>query len=75
MLIKDCLNWLIIMNNLKIYSGINEIYDSTILDVDPDYKEALLIALLGYTKFNKISNNMPSVTGAENEIVLGDVFH
>ena len=65
----------ILMNDLKIYSGINEIYDSTILDVDPDYKEALLIAVLGYTKFNEISNNMPSVTGAENEIVLGDVFH
>ena len=34
----------------------------------------LLMAVLGYSKINKIKSNMPSVTGASNEVILGDIY-
>ena len=41
--------------------------------VKSKFKEGLLMAVLGYSKINKIKSNMPSVTGASNEVILGDI--
>ena len=42
--------------------------------VESKFKESLLMGLLGYSRINKIKSNMPSVTGASNEVILGDIY-
>lgn len=39
-----------------------------------DSKESFLIALLGYTRYNNIPNNMQMVTGAKSECVYGEIY-
>ena len=39
-----------------------------------DNKESFLMAILGYTCYNKITNNMPSVTGASKYAVYGQKY-
>ena len=39
-----------------------------------DNKESFLMCLLGYTKYFNIPNNMPSVTGANKNIVCGEIY-
>ena len=48
-----------------------QIGTSQILGVDPDFKEALLMAVLAVAKMENRAASMPSVTGARREIVLG----
>jgi anhydro-N-acetylmuramic acid kinase len=43
------------------------------LDVDPDAKEALLFALLGWLTWHGIPGSSPSYTGASRPVVLGSV--
>jgi anhydro-N-acetylmuramic acid kinase len=40
-----------------------------------DWVEAVGFAWLGYCCHNKINSNMPSVTGAQASVVLGETFH
>jgi len=42
--------------------------------VDSSTKEALLIAILGACRVINLKNNMPSVTGASKNIVLGEIY-
>ena len=42
--------------------------------VESKFKESLLISVLGYSKIKNIKSNIPSVTGAKKEIVLGDIY-
>ena len=42
--------------------------------IDSSIKESLLMASLGYSRVEKIPNNMPSVTGAKEYILLGDIY-
>ena len=42
--------------------------------VEPKFKESLLMAVLGYSRINKIKSNMPNVTGALDEVILGDIY-
>ena len=39
-----------------------------------DNKESFLMCLLGYTRYFNIPNNMPSVTGANKNIVCGEIY-
>lgn len=64
----------VLIDDIKLYSGIKRLHDLNDVGINPKYKEALLMAVLGYTRFNNISNNMPSVTGAKNETILGDII-
>ena len=64
----------ILLDDLKNYSQIEHIENSNTVGIHPDYKEALLMAVLGYSKMNQLKSNMPSVTGANCEIVLGDIY-
>ena len=42
--------------------------------ISVDNKEAFLIAVLGYTCYNNIVNNMPSVTGASKDEIYGEIY-
>lgn len=46
---------------------------SDAIGIDPDYKEALLIAVLAAARINHIPGNMPRVTGARELVVLGQI--
>ena len=43
------------------------------LGIDPDGKEALCFALLAYLTLNGCPGNIPSVTGAAREVILGKI--
>ena len=62
------------MEDIKYYTDIFHIKSSTSLFINPKYKEALLMAVLGYSKIHQIESNMPSVTGATNSVVLGEEY-
>ena len=42
--------------------------------IDSSIKEALLIATLGACKIINLNSNMPSVTGANKDVVLGEIY-
>ena len=42
--------------------------------IDSSIKEALLIAVLGACRINKLTSNMPKVTGASSKCLLGDIY-
>jgi len=42
--------------------------------IDPDHKEAIAFAVLGYLRWHNRPGNLPSVTGAKRAVPLGDVF-
>ena len=42
--------------------------------VESKFKESLLMATLGYSRIRKIKSNMPSVTGASSDVVLGNIY-
>ena len=46
---------------------------SDAIGIDPDFKEALLIAVLAAARVNHIPGNMPRVTGARELVVLGQI--
>ncbi|MFC1484779.1 anhydro-N-acetylmuramic acid kinase [Candidatus Neomarinimicrobiota bacterium] len=46
---------------------------SQAIGIDPDFKEALLIAVLAAARVQNIPGNMPRVTGARDMVVLGQV--
>ncbi len=46
---------------------------SQVLGIDPDFKEALLMAVLAVARIKGIPGNMPGVTGAREQVVLGQV--
>ncbi len=63
----------LLMADLKAELPACEVTDSQVLGIDPDYKEALLMAVLAAACVEGIPGNMPGVTGAEKVIVLGQV--
>lgn len=68
------INHPLLMEDIKNYTDIFHIKSSTLLFINPKYKEALLMAVLGYSKIHQIESNMPSVTGATNSVVLGEEY-
>ena len=66
------LNHLILVNDIKKDLDI-PIYDTIDYGIESQFKESLLMAVLGYTKIKNIESNMPSVTGALGNVVLGDI--
>ena len=52
-------------------------YDISLLNLNGlniDNKESFLMCLLGYTRFKNIPNNVPSVTGANSDVICGDLY-
>ena len=64
-LIIDDLNKNIECNRIKCFSKNN---------LNVNSKESFLIAVMGYTKFYNIPNNMVSVTGASKLCVYGEIY-
>ena len=42
--------------------------------INVDNKESFLMCLLGYNRYNEIFSNVPSVTGAKEEVLCGDIY-
>jgi anhydro-N-acetylmuramic acid kinase len=61
-----------IMKRLKEMTGIDVISGDE-AGINSDAKEALAFVVLGYRTINKESSNVPSATGAKEEVILGDI--
>lgn len=64
-----------IINKLQeIHSGI-EFLSHDELNINDQYKEAMLFSLLAFTSFNQIPNNVPGSTGASKATILGKLSY
>lgn len=63
----------LVMSDLQAELPGMEVVTSRELGVDPDLKEALLIAVLAVAQVEGVSGNMPGVTGAREQVVLGQL--
>ncbi len=63
----------ILIEDIKTYCGVKKIFISNDFGIKSDLKESLLMAVLGVANIKGIPSNMPSVTGARQEVVLGDI--
>jgi anhydro-N-acetylmuramic acid kinase len=52
-----------------------EIHSTELLGAHPDWMEAMGFAWLGYCFLENLPSNLPSVTGAGEPAVLGEVFY
>ena len=68
------------INNKLLLSDINEIgsfkniITSDKAGINPDYKESLLMAVLGLGKILNLDTNVPSVTGAKRFVSCGEIY-
>ena len=60
-----------IMNNLKDLFNPIQVLSSNKLDISVDGKEALGFAIFAVAHVKGIPGNIPSVTGANNPVILG----
>ena len=61
-----------IMKRIKEMTGI-EVISGDEAGINSDAKEALAFVVLGYRTINGESSNVPSATGAKEEVILGDI--
>ena len=64
----------LLISRLKEMLGPYHIYPSDNLGIPADWVEAAGFAWLGYCRLLELVNNLPSVTGASESLVLGEVF-
>ena len=69
------------INNLTLISDLKDLFNKNQIfnlnefnNIDRDIKEGLLMAVMGYSKYNNLYNNMPSVTGASKYESYGKVY-
>jgi len=62
----------LLVNDLK--ENFSNLYLMNKYKISVDNKEAFLMAVLGYTCYNNIINNMPSVTGAYQDDIYGEIY-
>ena len=62
----------ILINDMK--EKISNLSSSNDYNISVDSKEALLMCVMGYTSYFKIHNNMPTVTGACQYDIYGEVY-
>ena len=60
-------------NNLQQYLGKIPIRTHEDYGISNNYKEVMAFALLAYCTYYKIPNNLPCCTGAEQEVVMGQI--
>jgi anhydro-N-acetylmuramic acid kinase len=58
---------------LREYLPKSTIYNSREININPDFKEAICFAYLGWRTFSGLHGNMPSVTGASKSTILGTI--
>ena len=64
----------VLMGEIKKYLQISEISTSDKYGIKSKMKESLLMAVLAVAKIKNIPSNMPSVSNATEEVVLGDIY-
>ena len=64
----------VLMEDIRNYTGILNFITSDEYGIPSEMKESLLMAVLGTARIQKLPANMPSVTGAEKMVALGDVL-
>ena len=64
----------VLLEDVRKYTGISNFKTAAEYGIPSDTKEALLMAVLGTARIQKLPANMPSVTGAEKMVALGDVL-
>ena len=62
----------VLMEDIRKYTEILDLKISDVLEMEPDMKETLLMAVVGVARMQKMKANMPTVTGAKKMVVLGD---
>ena len=63
----------LVMADLQAEFPTTKVVTSKALGIDPDYKEALLVAVLAVAHAKGMAGNMPGVTGAGRQVILGQV--
>ncbi|SDT16192.1 anhydro-N-acetylmuramic acid kinase [Halopseudomonas litoralis] len=64
--------WL--MERLQQLLAPRSIHSTAVLDVDPDWMEAIAFAWLAWRCTSRQSGNLPAVTGARGERILGAIY-
>ena len=64
----------LLVEDIKKIFNIETIYTSDYYGIHIDNKEAFLMAVMGLSKYQKIYNNMPSVTGANKYASYGTIY-
>ncbi len=64
----------LLVNDIKKIFSVNQIFTSEYYGINIDIKEAFLMAVMGYSRYNNIDNNMPSVTGARIYASYGKIY-
>ena len=62
------------MEDIQRYTKISDLQTADVLEMEPNMKEALLIAVIGVARIQEMTANMPTVTGAKNVVVLGEII-
>lgn len=65
---------LALCNMLKEQLGTRHFGSTSALGLDPDWVEATAFAWMAKQTLNRQSGNLPSVTGAESNVILGGVY-
>ena len=64
----------LLMDDIKKNSTFHNVITSNEVGINPDFKEALLMSVLGLGRVNKLKTNVPSVTGASKFVSCGDIY-
>jgi len=65
----------VLIEDIHKYCKMKNIILSDKVGIQSDMKESLLMAVLGVARIRKIPANMPSVTGAKKNVILGDLIN
>ena len=64
----------VLMEDIQRYTEISDLQTADVLEMEPEMKEALLIAVIGVARMQEMTSNMPTVTGAKKVVVLGELI-
>ena len=64
----------VLMGDIRKYVEISNIITVDDYGIEPKMKESLLMAVLAAARMKNLPANMPSVTGADRQTLLGDIF-
>jgi len=64
----------LLIDDIRKNSVFHNIITSNKVGINPDFKEALLMSVLGLGRVNRLKTNVPSVTGASELVSCGDIY-
>jgi len=62
------------MNRIRANLPQMNVQSTEAAGVHPDWMEAIAFAWLGWRTLNHLSGNLPAVTGAQGERILGGIY-